>query len=85
MSQSGQEQDEILFEFTRLDQTVRVCAVDTATGLEVVTIVPAHTSKDMAMRQARNKLRWRLQNEGRPESEAENGKTAPSRPPGRYL
>ncbi len=62
MSQS--EKDEILFEFTRLGQTVRVCAVDTATGLEVVTIVPAHTSKDIAMRQARSKLRWRLQVKG---------------------
>ena len=83
MSQS--EKGEILFEFTRLGQTVRVCAVDTATGLEVVTIVPAHTGKDVAMRQARNKLHWRLQNGETPAAEAENDKTAPSRQTGRYV
>ncbi len=57
---SAESKDEILFEFTRMDNALRVCAVDPATGVEVVTVLPANTNQDMAMRQALNKLRWRL-------------------------
>jgi len=78
--QSGKR--EVFFEFTRMDENMRVCAVDSVTGIEVVTLVPTGMPESEAQKLALKKLLWRLEreNEG-----PEEGADAPHRPPGKYV
>ena len=41
----GPSRGEVFFEFTRIGAQVRVAAIDERTGIEVVTIAPAHASQ----------------------------------------
>lgn len=59
---SGGER-EVYFEFTAVGQTVRVSAIDGATGLEVVVIGPVTASEADLKRLALNKLKMRLKKE----------------------
>jgi hypothetical protein len=52
--------DEVIFEFVRLGSTLKVIAVETATGTEVSVVVPATISPSDAERLALQKLRRRL-------------------------
>ena len=80
---SGQsDKREIFFEFTRMDETMRVCAVDSVTGIEIVTIVPTAMPESEAQKLALKKLLWRLEREG---EGAEEGGDTPHRPPGKYV
>ena len=51
---------EIIFEFVALGDSVRVAAVDVATGLEVVITGPVSTSQEDLQRIAARKLMRRL-------------------------
>ncbi len=73
---------EVFFEFIRLEENVRVCAVDGITGIEVVTVVPASLPQSEAQKRALNKLLWRLEREGKG---TEEGGNIPDRPPGKYI
>ncbi|MDQ7018819.1 MAG: hypothetical protein Q9M33_06605 [Robiginitomaculum sp.] len=81
MSEAPQRR-EIFFEFTRMDENLRVCAVDAITGIEIVTILPASTPESQAQKQALKKLLWRLERES---EGVEEGADAPHRPPGKYV
>jgi hypothetical protein len=52
---------EIFFEYTRMDENMRVCAVDSVTGIEIVTIVPTAMPESEAQKLALKKLLWRLE------------------------
>jgi hypothetical protein len=52
--------DEVIFEFVRLGSTIKVIAVETATGTEVSVVVPATISPTDAERLALQKLRRKL-------------------------
>jgi len=73
---------EVFFEFVRMDESMRVCAVDSITGIEIITVLPASTPESQAQKQALKKLLWRLEreNEG-----AEEGGDPPHRPLGKYV
>ena len=73
---------EIFFEITKLDANLRVCAIDSVSGLEVVTVLPASTPEKAAQDIALKKLLWRLEKETQTD---EQGDTAPRRPPGKYI
>ena len=47
---------EIIFEFTAIGSSVRVCAVDVETGVEVVVAMPASTARMDQERLALRKL-----------------------------
>jgi predicted component of type VI protein secretion system len=51
---------EVLFEFTQLGTTVRVAAIDAASGVEVVVMAPARTARGDLERLALAKLDRRL-------------------------
>jgi hypothetical protein len=53
----------VYFEFTPVGSTVRVAAIDAATGTEVVVIGPAGASEADLRRLALQKLRTRLRSE----------------------
>jgi hypothetical protein len=52
---------EVLFEFTAIGATVKVAAIDTVTGIEVVVIGPAHAARFDLQRLALAKLKARLE------------------------
>jgi len=55
----------VYFEFTAIGSTVRVGAIDAATGIEVIVIGPARAAKGDLQRLALGKLRGRLARAGR--------------------
>ena len=59
----GPSRGEVFFEFTRIGAQVRVAAIDERTGIEVVTIAPAHATQLQMRELALAKLRRRLQNQ----------------------
>ncbi|PHS28637.1 MAG: hypothetical protein COA84_00125 [Robiginitomaculum sp.] len=73
---------EIFFEFIRIDENMRVCAVDSVTGIEIITIVPSKMPESEAQKLALKKLLWRLERE---DMGAEEGSDVPHHPPGKYV
>lgn len=65
MSAQDDEAREVLFEFRRVGTTVRVAAIDAATGTEVTVMGPATASRNDLQRLALNKLKVRLAALGR--------------------
>lgn len=59
----GQDR-EFIFEFVSIGDSVRVAAVDVATGIEVVVFGPIKTRQDDLQRLAARKLMRRLTQEG---------------------
>ncbi|WP_440959874.1 DUF6898 family protein [Oceanicaulis sp. LC35] len=55
---------EFIFEFVTIGDSVRVAAVDVATGTEVVVFGPAHTAQSDLQRLAARKLIRRLTQDG---------------------
>jgi len=55
---------EVYFEFTALGSAVRVAAIDSVTGIEVVIVGPANASAADLERLALMKLKARLAREG---------------------
>jgi hypothetical protein len=55
---------EVLFEFTVIGSTVRVAALDAATGIEVTVMGPASAARADMVRLALAKLRVRLARAG---------------------
>lgn len=60
MSAKGDESGEVLFEFRQVGATVRVAAIDAATGIEVTVMGPATASRNDLQRLALSKLKARL-------------------------
>lgn len=56
---------DVLFEFTVIGSVVRVCAIDSVTGIEVVTMGPAGASRADLQQLALAKLKARLVREPR--------------------
>ncbi|MDT3686595.1 MAG: serine hydroxymethyltransferase [Pseudorhodoplanes sp.] len=65
MSAQDDEAREVLFEFRQVGTTVRVAAIDAATGTEVTVMGPATASRNDLQRLALNKLKVRLAALGR--------------------
>ncbi len=59
--QSPPSLDEVLLEFTRVGNAIKVCAVDPKTRTEVVIQGPATAGQETLRRTAINKLRYVLQ------------------------
>ena len=53
-------QGEVYFEFTAIGRTVKVSAIDAATGVEVSVVAPANAARADLQRLALQKLRGRL-------------------------
>lgn len=51
---------EVLFEFTAIGSTVKVSAIDAATGIEVSVMGPTHASRNDLQKLAVAKLKARL-------------------------
>lgn len=62
---------EVIFEFTRIGEQMKVCAVDSATGAEAVVFGPAAAAQADLERLALNKLRY---------LRGKDGETAPPAP-----
>jgi hypothetical protein len=60
MSGTDDANREVFFEFTVIGRTVKVSAVDSATGLEVSVVGPASASRAELQRVALQKLKARL-------------------------
>jgi hypothetical protein len=58
-----QTPDEVFFEFTRVGNSVRVAAIDGATGIEVTVVGPASAASSDLERLALAKLKARLAKE----------------------
>ena len=56
----NQPPDEVFFEFTRIGHSVRVSAIDGATGIEVTVVGPASAAPSDLERLALAKLKARL-------------------------
>ncbi|UXN69794.1 serine hydroxymethyltransferase [Devosia neptuniae] len=56
-------QGEVLFEFVQLGQQMRVAAIDSASGTEVVVITPVSATRHQMQQLALAKLRRKLQTE----------------------
>ncbi|UXN73144.1 hypothetical protein N8D56_19490 [Devosia sp. A8/3-2] len=56
-------QGEVLFEFVQLGQQMRVAAIDSISGTEVVVITPVSATRHQMQQLALAKLRWKLQTE----------------------
>jgi Domain of unknown function (DUF6898) len=56
---------EVYFEFTVIGRTVKVAAIDAATGIEVSVVGPANASQADLQRLALRKLEARLAADGR--------------------
>lgn len=54
---------EVLFEFVQLGQQMRVAAIDSASGIEVVVITPISATRNQMQQVALAKLRRKLQAE----------------------
>lgn len=57
--------DDILFEYIKVGTSVKVTAIDAATGTEAVIIVPAGLSEKQMQQQAAQKLLYVLKKENR--------------------
>jgi len=57
------ESSEVLVEFIQMGVSVKVSAIDTATGREVSIVGPANATRDYLSRTAVNKLRYVLSKE----------------------
>ena len=68
------ERDDVLIEFHRVGNAIRVVAIDQASGAEVVIIGPAKASREHLSRTAADKLRYVLRAKAR--------EAAPPRKPG---
>jgi len=55
---------DILFEMTAIGNSVKVTAIEAATGLEAVVIVPTSTSKEQMKKMAMNKLLYMKKKKG---------------------
>ena len=64
MSANREGEREVLFEFTAVGATVKVAAIDTATGIEVVVVGPANAARFDLQRLALAKLKARLDRGG---------------------
>ncbi len=60
MSRAGDDMGEILFEYVRQGQYVKVTAVEPETGIEVSVVVPASLSNEQMQIQALNRLNYVL-------------------------
>jgi hypothetical protein len=56
----GGETGEVYFEFTAIGRTVKVTAIDAATGVEVSVVAPASAARADLQRLALQKLKIRL-------------------------
>lgn len=65
--------NEILFEIRPVGNSVKVCAIHEATGLEAVVIVPRTVKMDMAKKQAANKLKYLIKKQNEETSEKDEG------------
>ncbi|GGA51057.1 DUF6898 family protein [Pelagibacterium lentulum] len=63
MSRTSASSREVLFEFHHVGQQVRVAAIDSETGIEVVVIAPVSSSQQHMKSVAMAKLVRRLQQE----------------------
>ncbi len=79
---AGLEGREIFFEITQLAENQRVCAVDAATGIEIITVLPATVNERDAQKIALKKLIWRLNQD---QEEAVNAEEGDLMPPGKYV
>ena len=71
----------MIFEFHPIGGSVKVSAVDAATGIEVSIVGPAHASSKELQRIALQKLQLRLKRDEDPQ-QTEDKKTPPSSPAG---
>ena len=58
----GGESGDVYFEFTAIGRTVKVSAIDAATGVEVSVVAPATAARADLQRLALQKLKVRLGN-----------------------
>jgi hypothetical protein len=65
MAAQDDESREVLFEFRQVGTTVRVAAIDSATGMEVTVMGPVTASRNDLQRLALNKLKARMAALGR--------------------
>jgi precorrin-6B methylase 2 len=56
----GSGSGEVFFEFTAIGRTVKVTAIDAATGVEVSVVAPANAARADLQRLALQKLKVRL-------------------------
>jgi len=61
MSEGGEGEREVFFEFTALGATVKVAAIDAATGIEVIVVGPANAARFDLKRLALAKLKARIE------------------------
>lgn len=54
-------QGEVLFEFVQLGQQMRIAAIDSASGTEVVVVTPVSATRNQMQQLALAKLRRKLQ------------------------
>lgn len=57
---TGDDSHGVYFEFIAIGATVKVCAIDSATGTEVSVIGPTHAAQSDLERLALSKLKARL-------------------------
>ena len=57
-------QRDVLIEFQTVGNAVKVCAIDTETGLEVSIVGPANMGQEQLSRTAVQKLRYMLRKRG---------------------
>lgn len=62
----NRELNDVIFEFTAVGNSVRVCAIDPETGLEVAIVGPVNAGEETLRRTAMAKLRYAL-DRNRPE------------------
>lgn len=60
---------EVLFEYTRIGNNVKVTAIESATKVEVSVIVPASLSEEQMQIQALKKLKYVLEKQAAAQSE----------------
>lgn len=80
-SDEGGVSREVIFEFQPIGGSVKVSAVDAATGIEVSIVGPAHAPSKELQRIALQKLQLRLKRDEDPDMAADK-KTPPSGPAG---
>jgi hypothetical protein len=61
---AGETDRDVYFEFTAIGATVKVVAIDSATGIEVTVVGPASAVQSDLERLALQKLKMRLAREG---------------------
>lgn len=60
MSSNQSQNPEILFEFTKIGQQMRVAAIHVATNTEVIAITPANATRQQMQQLALGKLKRRM-------------------------